>query len=135
MDGRVVKGDRPVEVRTACRNLAADQRRTTHDSVRDQARSDGVLLFGEREKLLGEPACHVAIERQVKRPPDPEQGSKREKRIVGGLAERLRLLDQQPCLLGRRLAFRRGVPLDVTERGEERYLQPELFATQRGRRR
>ena len=135
MGSRVVKGDRPVEMRSAGRNLAADQRGNTHDPVRDQARGDRVLLFRKREKLLGDVECPVAVERHVKPRPDPVQGGKRQKRIVGGLAERLSLLDEKPCLLGGRPGFRRGPPPDVTERGDQRDLQPELLAPQGGRRR
>jgi hypothetical protein len=117
MGSRVVKGDRPVEMHSAGRNLAAKQRGNSRDSVRGHSLGDSVLLLREREKLFGELACPVAVERREKSQPDPVQGGKRQERIVGSLAERLYLLNQQPCLVGGRPGFRRGEPLDVFGEG------------------
>ena len=36
------------------------------------------------------------------------------------------------CPLGSRLGFRRSIPFDMHERGYDRYLKLDLFATQRG---
>ena len=91
-----------------------------------------LLLLCKCQELRGELAHHVAIECNVVRDPEAVEDREQQQRVFGRFSKRFGLFDQQTCPLNSRLGFRRGISFDVNERGYERDLKLDLFATQRG---
>ena len=89
----------------------------------DHARDRGALVLGKGVKLLRKLARHVALERHAVADPEAVEDGEQQQRIVGGLSERLRLLDQETRLLERRLGLRRRMALGVDQRVREIDLQ------------
>ena len=70
------------------------------------------LLLGERQKLRGKVAHHIAVERYKVRDPEAVEDREQQQRVFGRLSERFSLFDQQTCPLRSRLGFRRAYPLN-----------------------
>jgi hypothetical protein len=130
---RIVKRDPLVVMRPRFRNVARTHQRLTRDAMCHQKRSRRSLLLGERKELRRKRANDIAIECRKVRDPEAVEDQEQQQWVFGRLSERFSLLDQQTCPLRSRLGFRCRKPFYMHERGYERDLKLDLFATHRGR--
>ena len=99
MLGRIVKRDRPIEMRSAFRDVSRKQQGNAHEAMPDHERDCRALFLGERQELRRKIAHHVAIERHEVRDPEAIEDREQQQRVFGRLSERFSLLDQQTRLL------------------------------------
>ncbi len=88
-----------------------------------------LVLLGERKKLRGKVAQHIAVERYKVRDPEAVEHREQQQRILERLAERFSLFDQQTCPLHAALVSNAASPLTWHEWDYERDLKLDLLAT------
>src|SRR6516165_1677834 len=135
MLGRIIKRDRAIEMRSRIRDVPGRQQGHTHEAMPDHERNGRPLRLRERQELCRKLAYHVALEGDVVRDPEAVENRKQQQRILRGLSERLRLFDQQTCLINSRLGFRSSVSFDMDEWSNKGDLKLDLLAAQGRRRR
>src|SRR6516165_7715938 len=133
MLGRIIKRDRAIEMRSRIRDVPGRQQGHTHEAMPDHERNGRPLRLRERQELCRKLAYHVALEGDVVRDPEAVENREQQQRIFGGLSERLRLFDQQTCLVNSRFGFGSSVSFDMDEWSYESDLKLDLLAAQ-GRR-
>jgi hypothetical protein len=129
MLGRIIKRERPIEMRSRFDEVPRPQQGKTHKAMPYHKGNRGFLFLGERQEMGHEIATRIGVPREgrvIEAVEDREQ----QQRIFGRLSQRLRLFDQQACPLRDRLG--RRIPFDQGERDYQRDLKLDLFAPQRG---
>ena len=132
MLGGIVQRNDAIKVGAPVRNVTHEHQGYAHEHVPDHARDRGALVLGKDVKLLRKLARHVALERHAVADPEAVEDGEQQQRIVGGLPERLRLLDQETRLLERCFGLGRCMALGVDQRVREIDLQLDLLAAERG---
>ena len=99
----------------------------------DHERHGRGLLLSERQELRRKLTHRVTVEGHHVCDPETVKDREQQQGIVGSLSERIGLFDQQTSPLSSGLRFRRSITFDMEERGYERDLKFDLFATQRRR--
>src|SRR6476620_10344826 len=97
----------------------------------DHQRTRGFLFLSKRQELDGEIATYIAIECHDVCGEDTVENREQQQRVFRGLSEHISLFEQQTRLLYGGFGFRRSKTFDMDERGYERDLKLDLFATQR----
>jgi hypothetical protein len=65
MLGRIVKGERPIEMRPASLHISLTEQGNTYEAMPDHERHGRSLLFGKRQELPRQLAQSIAVECQV----------------------------------------------------------------------
>jgi hypothetical protein len=117
MLGRIVKRDRPIEMRPALRDIPSRRQGHAHGVMPDHERDFRPLLLGEPQELRRKIAHHVAVERYKVRDPEAVEDRKQQQRVFKRLAKRFSLFDQPTCVLCNRLRFRSGIPFNMEKWG------------------
>ena len=87
------------------------------------------MLRRKGQELRRKLAQHITVERYIVGDPEAVEHRKQQQWIFERLSERFSLFDQQTRALRSGLGFLRTVPCDMEERGNERNLELDLFAT------
>src|SRR5262252_3046467 len=103
MLGWIIKRDRAIEMRSHIRDVTGRQQGHAHETMPDHERNGRPLPLRERKELRRKLAYYVALERDVVRDPEAVENRKQQQRILRGVSDRLRLFDQQTCLINGRL--------------------------------
>jgi hypothetical protein len=131
MLGRIVKREALIVVRSTFRDVSCPRQGNTHEAMPDHQRDYRPWLVGQRQELCCKVEHCIAVEPHIARDPEALEDREQQQWIFGRLSERFSLFDQQTRALHGRLSFGSGIPFDMDERGYERDLQLDLFATQR----
>ena len=123
MLGRIVKGERLIEVRSGFSNISRKRQCDPHEAMRDHERDGRPLLLGERQELRRKLAHQVAVERHIGAAPEALEHRKLQQWIVERLSQLFSLFDQVARLTKRRFRLGRRMALDV--RSERSRARPE----------
>jgi hypothetical protein len=127
MLGGIVQRNHAIKMAAPARDVAHEHQGYAHEHVSDHARDRGALVLGKGVKLLRKLARDIALERHAVADPEAVENGKQQQRIVGGLSERFRSLDQDTRLLERCFGLGRCMPLGVDQRVREIDLQLDLL--------
>src|SRR5262249_2669100 len=130
MFGRLIKRERLIIVGPAILDVSRVRQGDSHKAMSDHEWDCHPLLLSQRQKLRRQAAYNVAAERHKVCDPKGVKDREKQQWIFRTVSHRFSLFDQYTCFLRSRFGFRRSLPFQRYQWGNERDLKLDPFLTE-----